>query len=179
MKNAYKMKYREKIITDFAKKKYKENYRNDVIDKSHQRKNKNNFYKKEIKKNYVNNVLICKYKNKRKIDTIYQIIDNLSKRATQYFKKHNIKRKITHIELIGCNADKLKEHLHSKFVENMSYENYGKWEVDHIKPISLCDHTNINDIYEHFNYKNLQPLWESDNRKKSNKLNYEYFNTES
>ena len=33
----------------------------------------------------------------------------------------------------------------------------------------MCDFRNISDIYECFNYKNLQPLWEHENLKKSDK----------
>jgi len=51
----------------------------------------------------------------------------------------------------------------------MNYNNYGKWEVDHIKPISLYDLQYLEQVKECFNYKNLQPLWRIDNRKKSNK----------
>jgi hypothetical protein len=53
----------------------------------------------------------------------------------------------------------------------MSWDNYGKygWEIDHIKPLSLYDLTDDNQLKEVCNYKNLQPLWAEDNLKKSNK----------
>ena len=52
----------------------------------------------------------------------------------------------------------------------MTFENYGEWEIDHIKAITLFDLTNENEIIDCFNYKNLQPFWRIDNIKKSNKI---------
>ena len=46
-----------------------------------------------------------------------------------------------------------------------------KQYIDHIKPISKYNLTDPEDIKNAFNYKNLQPLWASDNLSKSNKYN--------
>ena len=55
----------------------------------------------------------------------------------------------------------------------MTWNNYGlkTWHIDHIKPISKYNLTDPEDIKNAFNYKNLQPLWASDNLSKSNKYN--------
>jgi hypothetical protein len=49
----------------------------------------------------------------------------------------------------------------------MSWENHGKWHLDHIKPISLAE--NEEDVYILNNYTNFQPLWAFDNLSKGNK----------
>ena len=49
----------------------------------------------------------------------------------------------------------------------MSWDNYGKWHIDHIIPLSSAN--SEDDIYKLCNYTNLQPLWAEDNLKKSNK----------
>ena len=130
-------------------------------------KYKINLYYKSKKKE---NIIIQKYMICRYDDIINQIIDNLSKRATKSLKKYNIRRNYEHMELIGCSKEGLRTHLEVQFTSNMSYDNYGDWEIDHIKPISRYNFSNKNEILECFNYKNLQPLWKEDNRRKGNKI---------
>ena len=50
----------------------------------------------------------------------------------------------------------------------MSWDNYGKWHIDHIIPLSSAN--SEDDIYKLCHYTNLQPLWAEDNLKKSNKI---------
>lgn len=51
----------------------------------------------------------------------------------------------------------------------MNFGNYGEWEIDNIKPISLFNLNNEEELLECCNYKNTQPLWRTDNRRKYNK----------
>ena len=50
----------------------------------------------------------------------------------------------------------------------MSWENHGKWHIDHIIPLSTAN--TEEDILNLCHYTNLQPLWAEDNIKKSNKI---------
>ena len=56
----------------------------------------------------------------------------------------------------------------------MSWDNYGEWHVDHIKPISSFNIQEIgdNEFIECWSLNNLQPLWGDENIRKSNKLDY-------
>jgi hypothetical protein len=63
----------------------------------------------------------------------------------------------------------LWSYLELKFTEGMDRKNYGKWEIDHIKPCYKFDLTKEKQQLLCFNYKNLQPLWSLDNRKKGKK----------
>jgi hypothetical protein len=74
------------------------------------------------------------------------------------------------MDLIGCEPEELKKHLENLFVDGMTFENYGEWEIDHCKPISSFDLTEIEEVKKCFNYKNLQPLWMHDNRVKRSKI---------
>jgi hypothetical protein len=74
------------------------------------------------------------------------------------------------MSLVGCRLEVLIEHLESKFLYGMSWENYGKdgWHIDHKIPLSSAK--TDREIYELCHYTNLQPLWAKDNLKKSNKI---------
>lgn len=74
-------------------------------------------------------------------------------------------------DIIGCDHHFLKLHIESQFKEGMTWDNYGikTWHVDHIKPVSLFNLNNDDELKECFNYKNLQPLWAKDNLRKRNR----------
>lgn len=67
------------------------------------------------------------------------------------------------IELTGCSHEALINHLESKFSEGMTWENYGKWHIDHIRPCASFDLTCAEQQRTCFNWVNLQPLWARDN----------------
>ncbi len=73
------------------------------------------------------------------------------------------------IELLGCSIDHLKTHLSNQFIKGMTFENYGTWHIDHVKPCAKFDLTKPEQQKECFNYKNLQPLWAKDNLSKGSK----------
>jgi hypothetical protein len=86
------------------------------------------------------------------------------------FMKYNKRRSF--IDFCGCSSEELRKHLESQFVDGMSWENYGihGWHIDHIMP---CSAFNLQDDFQAktcFNWKNLRPLWASDNIAKSNKI---------
>jgi hypothetical protein len=68
---------------------------------------------------------------------------------------------------LGCIISELKTHLESLFEPGMTWDNYGKWHIDHKKPLNKFDLSNYEDLKEACNYKNLQPLWAEDNIAKS------------
>ena len=61
------------------------------------------------------------------------------------------------IDLLGYSVIDLKTHLESLFTDGMSWDNYGEWHIDHIKPVvSFDSETPINIVNA---LSNLQPLW--------------------
>ena len=64
--------------------------------------------------------------------------------------------------------DLVWNHLKKQFKRGMTQKNHGKWHIDHIRPISSF---NLHDPLQQrqcFHYKNMQPLWATDNLKKGN-----------
>jgi len=87
-------------------------------------------------------------------------------RVSERLKNYTINNRKHSMEYVGCTIDALREHLEKQFTDGMSWENQGKWHVDHIRP---CASFNLdNEIERHmcFHYTNLQPLWAFDNMSK-------------
>lgn len=61
------------------------------------------------------------------------------------------------IDLLGYSAMELKEYITKLFTDGMTWDNYGEWHIDHIKPVSsFANDTPINEVNA---LPNLQPLW--------------------
>ena len=107
-------------------------------------------------------------KERRKNDPNFRLRCNLATRLSNI-----VNQKSAHtMELVGCTLEQLKEHLQNKFEEGMTWENYGKWHIDHIKPCASFDLTSPVEQRTCFNWVNLQPLWAKDNLSKGDKLDW-------
>lgn len=76
---------------------------------------------------------------------------------------------------LGLSIPEYRVYLESKFVESMSWENYGrgkdKWSIDHIVPLSSFDLTDRDQFLKACHYTNTQPMWFTDNISKGTKCN--------
>lgn len=72
--------------------------------------------------------------------------------------------------LLGCSIDQLKQHLKSKFQQGMTWENYGEWHIDHIRPCASFDLSKLEEQKKCFHFSNLQPLLAKDNLAKGDKI---------
>lgn len=107
-------------------------------------------------------------KKRRSEDPIYRIRHNLRMRLNRAVK--GIAKSAHTMELLGCTIDFFMSHLSSQFQENMTWENYGKWHIDHIRPCKSFDMTDESQQRECFHWSNMQPLWAIDNIIKSSKI---------
>lgn len=73
-------------------------------------------------------------------------------------------------EILGYSRDELMENIRGKFLDGMSWDNYGEWHIDHIKPVSLFIKEGETRPEVINSLENLQPLWKEDNLAKSNKF---------
>jgi hypothetical protein len=106
-------------------------------------------------------------KQRRETDINYRFRCILRRRL-HHALKDNIKSKKT-LELLGCSIEFLKKHLQKQFKSGMSFSNYGKWHIDHIRPCASFNLSKPEEQKKCFNYKNLQPLWAKDNLSKNKK----------
>ena len=115
---------------------------------------------------------ICRAKwesNRKKYDKNYRILHVIRNRIRVAIK-NNVKRGKS-LELLGCSILELKKFLTSKFQPGMTWENHGKWHIDHIKPCSFFDMSKPEEQKKCFHYTNLQPLWAKDYLSKGDKCN--------
>ncbi|MFH0806001.1 MAG: hypothetical protein V1901_03950 [Patescibacteria group bacterium] len=134
----------KKEIKQYSKKYYKLN------------KEKLSIYSNKFHKKY--------NKNRRHIDINFKILGNLRCRiykALKGFDKSDYTQK-----LIGCSIEYLKQYLEKQFRAGMTWKNYGKWHIDHIKPCARFDLSKPSQQRKCFHYTNLQPLWAEDNFRK-------------
>jgi hypothetical protein len=79
-------------------------------------------------------------------------------------------------DLVGYTLVELMAHLEERFIEGMSWNNYGnrkgQWSVDHILPRTYFhfDSNTDADFIRCWELGNLQPMWHIDNIKKRDKI---------
>lgn len=139
--------------------KFKSDYKNlPEFSKEHKKRTKK--YRNENKEKY-NFFFKKRYK---KLPHIYAWRGMLS----SVLRRFGTKKEKKTFEMLGYSAEDLKIHIESLFLEGMSWENWGEWQIDHIKPISSFNkNTNVKIVNS---LNNLQPLWAYDNIKKGNKF---------
>lgn len=116
---------------------------------------------KELQKRY----------NDKKVSTIKGRLS--SSMAGGIYKSLKRKKKGYHWEsIVNFTVEQLKEHLENQFKDGMSWDNYGKWHIDHIIPITFFHYNSFNDVEFKMCWRleNLQPLWATDNIRKGNKV---------
>ena len=110
-------------------------------------------------------------KHKRE-KTSYWHANNLRKLIHGVFRRRSSIdfKQLKSQELLGCSFETAREHIESLFQPGMSWNNYGKWHMDHIIPcVSFdlrCPVQQLACCY----YKNLQPLWAFDNMSKGSRI---------
>lgn len=76
--------------------------------------------------------------------------------------KNGLKSKVQ----LGYSHIELKNHLESLFKDGMSWDNYGEWHIDHIKPIKAFLDEGVDDPAIVNSLNNLAPLWAKENLSK-------------
>jgi hypothetical protein len=108
------------------------------------------------------------YRRRReKVDINFKLANYLRSRLTKIVS--NNQKVGSAIRDLGCSVDDFKAHLESKFQLGMTWDNYGSWHIDHIKPLSSFNLANLDEFKTACHYTNLQPLWAKDNLVKSSK----------
>ena len=128
--------------------------------------------KKEYDKRYYEKL---ETKEKRKIyrkkrietDYLYKSIVIIRHRISGSIYNGGYSKNSKTNEILGCSYLEFKIYIENLFIEDMTWENHGKWHLDHIIPVSLAK--TYDEIIKYNHFSNFQPLWAKDNLSKSNK----------
>ncbi len=139
-----------------------------------------NSWKELIKDKPSKDTLI--YRIRYKYDTKFNLKERLRNQLTKQKKKYpnldyairqaaSKNQNTKYLDILGYSKEELKNHLEKQFTKDMTWQAFrnGDIHIDHIKPQSLFNLKDINDVKECWSLNNLQPLWAKDNIAKSNK----------
>lgn len=77
------------------------------------------------------------------------------------------------VSLLAIDKDGFINHINKYLVEGMTTENFGStWGLDHIVPVDLFDLSNEDDLKLCYNYNNIMPMYNSDNRLKGASVHF-------
>ena len=103
------------------------------------------------------------HKQRRKEDPVFRLLDNMRGGLWRCLSGKN---KNSHtFDYVGLTPKELMDYLEGQFTEGMTRENYGKWHVDHIRPLASFDFTGPDreeQLHAAWSYTNMQPLWAVD-----------------
>jgi hypothetical protein len=135
------------------RKKYMDEYREKNIDKI-----------REVKRNYE--------RNRKANDPLYKLVANFRTAIYTVLKENNMNKYGHYFEILQYSPEELATHLENQFTEDMTWENYGEWHVDHRLPITSFNFQEIgdNEFMRCWSLDNLQPMWADENIRKSNNI---------
>ena len=90
---------------------------------------------------------------------IRSLIKNSFKRGINQFRKSSKTEKI-----LGCDIQFFLLHIQNNFTNGMTFDNHGKWHLDHIIPLATAK--TEEDVIKLNHYTNFQPLWREENLSK-------------
>ena len=161
-------KYESKPET---KKRKSENHKNwseknrEYLTEYHQKWREKNIDKhREYKRDYE--------RNRKARDPIYKLISNFRTAIYTVLKESNVDKYGHYFDILQYTPEQLITHLELQFKDDMSWDNYGIWHVDHKLPITSFDIQEMGDeeFMRCWCLDNLQPMWGEENIRKSNKI---------
>ena len=136
-------------------------------------KNKDKIKSQQRNSYYKNKELIIQHQTRKilerlKNDIIFRLNWRMSDNIRQQLKQH---KNVSAKKILNYTIEDLKYHLESLFQEGMTWDNYGKWHIDHIIPKSWFKFNSVNDpeFKRCWSLNNLQPKWASENCSKGNR----------
>lgn len=107
-------------------------------------------------------------KERRQTDPLFALITRFRVNFHQSLKKRDMIKRSKCAEVLGCTWKEFTDHIESRFLPGMSWDNRSEWHIDHIVPLALAK--TEQDVIDLNHYSNLRPLWKRDNLLKSDSI---------
>lgn len=131
--------------------------------------NKDRVRERNLKRRVANPNYDAKYKAAKKArDPAYRMQCSVASKISQM-----LSGKVGSMRHLPYSAKELRLHIERQFSDGMSWENYGKWHLDHIRPRAAFKISGKPDCPEFqacWSLTNLRPLWAKDNLTKGAKI---------
>jgi predicted transcriptional regulator len=111
-------------------------------------------------------------RNRKATDPLYKLISNFRTAIYTVLKESNVDKYGHYFDVLQYTPEELIVHLEKQFQDDMTWDNYGVWHVDHKLPITSFDIQEMGDdeFMKCWCLDNLQPMWGEENIRKSNKV---------
>lgn len=109
-------------------------------------------------------------RERRASDPVYAASCRVRARINAAFKYQGFRKSKKTEEILGCDWDTLKNHIERQFAKGMSWENRGRWHIDHIVPLASAKKEE--DVVALNHYTNLRPMWAKENLSKGALMEY-------
>jgi predicted DNA-binding transcriptional regulator AlpA len=111
-------------------------------------------------------------KNRKNSDPLYKLVANFRTAIWTVLKESNVDKYGHYFDVLQYTPEELIIHLEKQFKDDMTWDNYGIWHVDHKLPITSFDIQEMGDdeFMKCWCLDNLQPMWGEENIRKSNKI---------
>jgi hypothetical protein len=162
-----------------ADKKWRDNNKEYLADKSKTWYEQNKEHRKEYHKKWrTDNIDKWRQtkrdyeRNRKASDPLYKLISNFRTAIYQVLKESNVEKNRHYFDILQYTPEELIIHLESQFKDTMTWDNYGEWHVDHKLPITSFNIEEMGDkeFMKCWALENLQPMWGDENIRKSNKI---------
>jgi len=162
----YKRNHREKNkekIKESASKYYESN-KDSILERVANNYSNNKEKKLKYQKEYasLNKEKISAYKmeyqrNRRLSDPVYKLKYVVGRLIRNSLKCKGLSKNKRSKDILGCSIEFFKVYIEEKFIDDMSWDNYGtNWDIDHKIPLATA--ITEEDVLKLNHYTNLQPL---------------------
>lgn len=111
-------------------------------------------------------------RDKRRSDPAWRVSSHMRVLMHRALKKK--KQGKSWRKFVDYSLSELMSHLEKRFQPGMTWENYGKWHIDHIIPRSSVKDVDSPEFKKIWRLENLQPLWALDNIRKNARYDHAF-----